>query len=335
MMGCLTVGTIGGGRWGVEVKRFLSVLTLAVALGLAACGPAAPTRMKIKVGYTNTVSFTGLFIAKDQGMFAKRGLDVDTVLLALTSTIPSAIVGGSIDIGGASPPVVLQAVEGGIDLVVVAGGAVNDIHNMTGSGVIARNGAGIHAPKDFEGRRVGVPGLGAYMHVMFRRWLAEKGVDDKKVNFVEIPLAQASDVLRSGNVDAMLVGEPFYSRIMSAKTGYLVSPYLSDLPDGLFSIYFASSRDWAGKNGEAIAAFHAALAEANVYLVDHPAESRAIVAKATNLPPDVVEATILPTLKLKVPPGDIDYWADTMVKQSLLKARPDAGKMIFSGSDSQ
>lgn len=284
---------------------------------------------QIDVGYTNTISFLGLFIAKDRGMFAKRGLDVKLTLIALNSTIPSAILGGSIQIGGTSPPVFLQAVEGGIDLVVIAGVAVNEIHNR-GQGVVARAGLSLKVAKDFEGRRVGVPGLGAYMHVLFRRWLTEHGADDRKVNFVEVPLAQSGEILRSGNVDAVLVGEPFFSHIIRANSGYLVAPYLADMPDGLFTMYFASDREWSSNHAVAIKRFREALDEAIAFQAADPAQSRQILSRITRLPPDVIASVVLPTLKLTVPATDLQYWSDTLLSQGITKAAHRAAPLTIN-----
>lgn len=283
----------------------------------------------LSVGYTNTSSFTGLFIARDRGLFAQHGLDVNLVLIALNSTIPAALIGGSIQIGGTTPPVFLRAQAGGLDVVVVAGGAVNDVRNKTGAGVVARIGAGIATAKDFEGRRVGVPGLGAYMDVLFRRWLKEHGADDAKVRFVEVPLAQSADILRSGNVDAMLVGEPFYSRVIGTHAGYLVAPFFTEMPDGLFAIYFTSARPWAAAHRKELAAFREALRDANAVLVGHPEAAREIVARATHLPADVVTNMVLPTLKLEVPPGDVRYWAQTLAAQGMIHSIPEPAAVLM------
>jgi NitT/TauT family transport system substrate-binding protein len=310
------------------MRLILSPAAWAGVFAFAGLSAQAAELTPIRVGYTNTVSFTGLFIAKDQGLFAKHGLDVNLVLLALNSTIPAALVGGSVQIGGTNAPVLLQAVGGGLDIVIVAGCAVNDIRNKDGAGVVARTGVQIKSAKDFEGKRVGVPGIGAYMHLLFRRWLVEHGANDKKVNFVEVPFAQASDILKSGNVDAILLGDPFYSRVIKARTGYLVSPYLTEMPDGLFSIYYSATREWSKNNAPAIKAFRDALADANVFLLREPEKSRQILARATRLPPDVVASVMLPTLKLAVPESDVNYWIDTLLTQGILRTRPDAAKLV-------
>lgn len=305
-------------------------IVLAGLLALGGLRTQAATPVPVSVGYTNTISCAGLFIAKDQGMFARRGLDVTLVLIALNSTIPSALIGGSVQIGAATPPVLLQAVDGGLDIVAIAGGAVNDIHGQGGPTVVARPGVSIKTAKDFEGKRVGVPGIGANMHVLFRRWLALHAVDDKKVNFVEVPMAQAGDILRSGNVDAVLTNEPYYQRIIKSKTGVLVSPYYTEMPDGLFAIYYASNRAWAKVNSATVTAYRAALEEATAFAAREPVKSREIVGKITRLPPDGVASIVLPALKVRVPVSDVKYWEDIMLAQGLLRTRPDPAALVIN-----
>jgi NitT/TauT family transport system substrate-binding protein len=309
------------------MRRILAFMVWAGWLAAASNAAPAATALPIQVGYTNTTSCTGLFIAVEQGMFAKRGLDVRLTLLALNSTIPSALVGGSVQVGTATPSVLLQAVSGGLDLVVIAGGAVNDVHKLFG-GAVARPGLNIRSARDFEGKRVGVPGLGAFMHVLFRRWLVEHGADDRKVNFVEVPLAQERDLLRSGNVDAVISGEPFFSRIIASKSGTLVAPFFTEMPDGLFMLYFSTTRAWAKANPAAIGAFRAALQESAAFLDANPAKAREILGKYTHLPPDVVASVALPTLRLKVPASDVKYWSDTLLAQGMIKVPPDTASLI-------
>lgn len=311
------------------MRRLLSLWVCASLLALASMAARADTPLRIQVAYTNTVSCAGLFIATDRGMFAQHGLDVHPLLLALNSTVPAALVGGSVQIGAVTPSVALLAVDGGLDLVVIAGAAVNDVHNRN-AGLVARPDVIIRTAKDVEGKRVGVPGFGAYMHVMFRRWLVEHGADDKKVHFIEVPLAQEADLLRSGNVDAVISGEPFFNRIIQSKAGYLAAPFFTEMPDGLYMMYFAATRDWSRRNPAAIKAFRASLEEASAFLASQPATARQIVGRYTRLPPDIIDTLVLPVLRLEVPLSDVNYWADTLLRQGLIRTRPDAARLIVN-----
>ena len=83
--------------------------------------------------------------------------------------------------------------------------------------------------KDFVGKKVGAPGIGAFLHVLFRKWLIEKGVDPKSVNFVEVTFPTMSDALKSGAVDAVLTAEPFITRMKNAGNGDVAARYVAEL----------------------------------------------------------------------------------------------------------
>jgi NitT/TauT family transport system substrate-binding protein len=52
--------------------------------------------------------------------------------------------------------------------------------------------------------------------VLFVKWLVEKGVDPKSVNFVEVTFPTMADIIKSGGVDAVLTAEPFVTRMTNA-----------------------------------------------------------------------------------------------------------------------
>ena len=282
---------------------------------------------KLILGYTATLGFNGAFIAKDRGFFDAHGLDVTLQLITLNSNIPGALMGGSIQVGGPTPTVLLQADDGGLDLVVVAGCAGIDPANRT-DGLLVRKGAGIAAPADLVGRKVGVPGLNAYYHVMIRKWLAAQNVDWKRVNFVETPFTQSADVLRSGSVDAVATGEPFSVRIVEEGIGTLLVPMSDVAPGGTPTLFYAATRNWARTNAAALPAFRAALADAIAFQARDPDGARASAGKFIRLPPEVMRTIALPLLQAEVAPAQVQFWADEMTRQGMLQDKPDVAKLI-------
>jgi len=96
-------------------------------------------------------------VAVDEGIFRKHGLEVEMTPIGINSNIPAAILSSSIQIGGPTSTVFLQAVDGGLDLVAVAGAT---IMNPTSNGAITafvRNGVTIKEPKDFVARKSAHP----------------------------------------------------------------------------------------------------------------------------------------------------------------------------------
>lgn len=312
------------------VKQVWRVGRRAMVAGggaLLLAGRPARAATKITLGYTATLGFNGAFIAKDRGFFDAHGLDVTLQLITLNSNIPGALMGGSIQVGGPTPTVLLQADDGGLDLVIVAGCAGIDSGNKT-DGLLVRKGAGIGKAADLVGKKVGVPGLNAYYHVMVRKWLTDQGVDWRRVIFVETPFTQSADVLRSGSVDAVATGEPFSMRIVDDGIGTLLVAMSSVAPGGTPNLFYAATRDWARANAAAVPAFQAAIAEAVRFQAGDPDGARASAAKFIKLPPEVMKSISLPLLQATIAPEQVQFWVDVMGQQDMLQEKPNVAKLI-------
>lgn len=311
------------------MKRRNALHALA-ALPLAASLPAraqAPT--KIVFGYTAVTDFASVFVAAEEGYFKKRGLDVELKFIPINSTIPAAIQSDSLQIGGPTPSVFLQAVDGGLDHVVVAGGGVTS-KSITGFGLVARAGSGIKTAQDTVGKKIGVPGLGAFLHVTFRAWLKSQGVDYRKVNFVEAAFPQHGDLLRGGSVDAVVSADPFMSRITDSGVGYVASYYSTFLPEGQPTIIHTARRDWVEKNAAAAKAFREALQEAAAFMANpkNNDKVRAAIGKYIKLPPDVIAKVQISPPGPVVTEKQLSYWVGLMKDQDMLKTTPDVAKLI-------
>lgn len=310
------------------MKRRSLLGGLAAASGLAF--PAWGQTSKIVFGYTAVTDFASVFVAAEQGHFKKRKLDVELKFIPLNSTIPAALQSDSLQIGGPTPSVFLQAVDGGMDLVVVAGGGVTS-QAITGLGLVARAGSGIKTAQDCIGKKIGVPGLGAFLHVTFRGWLKQNGVDYRKISFVEAPFPQHADLLRGGSIDAVVTADPFMSRITDSGAGYVASFYGTFLPDGNPTIVFAAKRDWVQANAAAARAFREAVIEGAAFIQQpkNDAAVRAAIGKYIKLPPEVLA-------KMQIsPPGPVvnekqlAYWVALMKEQDMLKNEPKLSALIF------
>jgi len=310
------------------MKRRTVIKGLAAASGALAL-PAWSQVTKIVFGYTAVTDFASVFVAADEGYFKKRGLDVELKFIPLNSTIPAALQSDSLQIGGPTPSVFLQAVDGGLDLVVVAGGGVTS-QTITGFGLVARAGSGIKKPQDVVGKKVGVPGLGAFLHVTFRAWLKQNGVDYRKVNFVEASFPQHADLLRGGSIDAVVTADPFMSRITESGAGYVASYYSTFLPEGKHTILHAAKREWAVKNAGAVKAFREAVQEGAAFIQQpkNDEKVRASIGRYIKLPPEVLAKVQISPPGPVVTKQQLEYWVVLMKEQDMLKSEPDLAQLI-------
>jgi NitT/TauT family transport system substrate-binding protein len=306
------------------------LITAAAAFAASAALPLrAQALTKITYGYTAVSDFASVFVAAEEGFFKKRGLDVELKFIPLNSAIPAAIQSDSLQIGGPTPTVFLQSIDGGLDHVVLAGGGVLS-KTYTDLAVVARAGSNIHSAQDFVGKKVGVPGLGALLHVTFRQWLKTNGVDHRKVSFIEAPFPQHADLIRGGSIDAVVTAGPFMARILDSGTGYVASFYTTFLPEGMPTVLHVATREWAMANPAVVKSFTKAVQEGAAFMLQpqNDAKVRAALGKYLRLPPPAVA-------KMQIsPPGPVvnekqlNGWIQMMNEQEMLKATPPAGPLL-------
>jgi len=302
---------------------------LAAAVAALLATGAAQAQTKIQIGCTATSDCASAMVAVDEGIFKKHGLDAEMVLIGINSNIPAAILSNSIQIGGPTSTVFLQAADGGLDLVAVSGASIMNPASNANITAFVRNGITINSPKDFVGKKVGAPGLGAFLHVLFVKWLVEKGVDPKRVNFVEVTFPTMSDIIKSGGVDAVLTAEPFVTRMTNAGLGSVGARYAVDLARTEPIIFYAAARDWAEKNPDTIKKFRAAIAEAAPIVNNDREKTSASISKFTKQPIELVKATPPNKSEPELKAEQLGWWIEIMSSQKMLQTKLDLNKLIL------
>ena len=302
-------------------------------LMLACLAPSsAEAATKITLLYTPGDSFTESYVAKDQGIFEKHGLDVTLTVGQNGSVITAALIAESAQIGAPTPTVFLQAHEQGVDLVILASANRNPVQPpVSETGIVAREGSGIKTAADLIGHKHAVQGIGGTIDVLTKKWVAARGVDYRKIDWIEMQFPTVPDGLKAGLADAASVVDPFLHRILGAKTGYLIGDFGEVMPAGTMVVVYAATREWASAHKEAVAGFRAALDDAREFIED-PANAAAVkasIASYVHLPPQAAGFIQIPAnLDSHAVPQGLAFWIATTREQGLIKAAPDAASLI-------
>ena len=145
-----------------------------------------------------------LWIAQAQGLFAKYGLDVETVFLASSNIQTAALATGEVQIGTIGGATVLSGVAGGQSFRIVASPS-----NQLPYDLVAR--PEVKDSKDIRGKRIGVTSVGGTTwmaaNLALQNFGLEPGRDDVKINAIgnQGILIQA---IEGGSVDLAIV-DPF------------------------------------------------------------------------------------------------------------------------------
>jgi NitT/TauT family transport system substrate-binding protein len=303
-----------------RIQRLAALAAFAVfAIGAA---PAHAQATKVALGYIPVSDWLPAFVAKEKGMFDKRGLDVTMTKIAIISNIPPALMAGSLNIGTSTAPVLIDGVEAGLDLASIAGGS-RFVKNPSIFSVVVRTGLDVKSAKDLEGKRVGVPGVRSAGDLLFRKWLLDRGVQPSKVNIVEASFPQMRDLVKGGTLDAVAVLEPFRSRMVSDQTGYRLADYVADVnPDVLGGVWIAR-REWLAAHPKAAQAFRDALTDAIDFIGKNADEAKAIEVKYTGF-----NTAFLPPYRVPVTEADFDFYTRTAREVGYLKNAVDASRLM-------
>jgi NitT/TauT family transport system substrate-binding protein len=307
------------------MTKFLAATGVVATL---VTGPVQ-AQTKIQIGCTATSDCASAMVAVDEGLFKKHGLDAEMVLIGINSNIPAAILSNSIQIGGPTSTVFLQAADGGLDLVAVSGASIMNPASNGNIAAFVRNGVSIKEPKDFVGKKVGAPGLGAFLHVLFVKWLVEKGVDPKSVNFVEVTFPTMADIIKSGGVDVVLTAEPFVTRMSNAGLGSVGARYGAELARTEPIIFYAAARDWAEKNPDTVKKFRDAIADGAAIVNSDRDKASASISKFTKQPIDLVKATPPNRSEPALKAEQLSWWIDVMSSQKMLQTKLDLNKLML------
>jgi NitT/TauT family transport system substrate-binding protein len=262
------------------VKTLCRAFALAVSLALfCGAGATAQTTPVIHIGLAPFEGQAGPYYAQDLGLFAAAGLNVEIQQYNGGSAIVSAIVGGSLQIGGGNPLPLAQARARGIKIVLIAPGFIHDYKAKPNNALVVAVNSPIRNAKDFAGKTIAVTGLHGLDEIALDAWLDANGGDSKSVKFTELPQNAMPEAVAAGRVDAAELGDPGLSASLDAgKVRFLANSYDAIARYFFGSVWFASE-DWANQHPDAVRKFAAAINQAGTWATRNPVAAAAVMQK--------------------------------------------------------
>jgi len=305
-----------------------AALAAAVIMMLAGCGaahhdagPAALTKSgewNVTVAAIPSADLAGLYIAQDEGIFARQGLHVTITTIASTKAVIASQLNGQVDIGAGSYVGYVAAQATGARFLILAEASTLRPHTRV---LLTTAGSRITTLAGLVGKKIAVNGTGSIGTLLISALLAENGIAPAKVRFVtdKQGFPDMAGQLQRGHWDAAFLAEPYASK---AEEDY-GQVELADLDQGAtlnFPIAgYVATQAWARQHPQVAAAFVRAIGEGQALAEDNPAAARAAVGKSDQLPGEVTAVMALPDF----PVGPVDEQrmqrtADAMLQFGLL-----------------
>jgi NitT/TauT family transport system substrate-binding protein len=254
-------------------------LSLLLAGLIGWSSPAtAQTKMTIATGVDPV--FSAYYVAQEEGLFKKHGLDVRINTGPSGSAMVSFLVNGQIEsaFGSEIAGVANHNLDPNVVIVAQATRLVRWI------AVVGRN---IDNLDQLRGKKIGIA-RGSGGEVFWLAMLDKLKLNAADYTVVNVEAPEMVAALERGNIDAYAVWEPWVTRGLAAvKNTKVLRDQEGILEQG---VYIYMNRGWITKNPAPAEAFMRALVEATDLInKDRPRAARAVSAFLKSLDPTLVE----------------------------------------------
>lgn len=240
----------------------------------------ADAQTKVMVASTSKQIIDNLpfFVAQKTGILEKYGLVLETTHFAGGGEVVRAVSTAVADIGMVSTSAAIVAIARGEPLKMISAWTAPSY----GIVWIVPTNSKVKTVADLAGQKVGISRPASVSHTGLLAALKANGITDK---VQVVPVGGPGDswaALTSNRVQASWHTAPdVYGLIDSGKARLLfkINDYLTDYQQGVL----IATKDTIAKKGPVVKKFLQAMAEADRYIEEHPAEAAAISAEVTEV----------------------------------------------------
>ncbi|MFC4592180.1 ABC transporter substrate-binding protein [Sphaerisporangium corydalis] len=314
------------------------IVGVVAILALTACGNSngsstasgdgkALEKTTISVGVLAIADVAALYIADQQGFFKAEGLTVQPKILQSTAVTLPQLMGGQLDFALANYFSVLSATEnkaGSFRFVADTYEAKNDVFS-----IMVTKDSKIQTVKDLEGKKISVAAPNSIGTLAVGSTLKVAGLDPNKgVQFVPMPFPNAPAALKSGQVDAAWLTEPFLTNVQkefgARKIADTMTGAMADFPIA----GWAATESWTKKYPNTTAAFQRAILKGQQAAAADRKAVEKVLPSYTHITPDVAAVINLGAYPTSLNAQRIQRVADLMVEYGYLKAKMDVKPLL-------
>ena len=207
-------------------RRFMLRTFICLLIFLPSCLSAlsAAASPKLVIGYAAmSARVVPLWIAEEQGILAKYGIDSEQVFIRGAPTLVSGLASGDIHVASTGGTAMLAAIAAGHDLKILAAFSTRNTYDL-----VAR--PNIKRAEDLRGKRFGVTSIGGTVWMGALLWLEHFGLDVQRdqIQFQVIgDQTIQMQAMETGIIDAAVL-DGVFSRRLKPK-GYNIIGEYSDL----------------------------------------------------------------------------------------------------------
>jgi len=256
------------------MNRFRSSIlgfSCLLAMGSIAQPVSSQETKRFHFAVSTPVHYLPIWVAKDMGLYAKHGIDVEVIWIRSGAMATLGIVSGQLPLSGVGAASVVAARAEGADIELLACPLDGDVVYF-----IAR--PEFKSPEQLRGKATAVTRLGTSVHFYLRTALKQLGMDaDKDMTILQLGIgAEIATALESGRIAAATLS--FRDSLSFVERGW---PILVDLTNSIKypPSCVASTKSFVRNNPNTVERFLKAYTEAIHVIKTNPALAKRVYAK--------------------------------------------------------
>ena len=254
-----------------------SVIVLVALTGCDSSKPKTATVQSLEnltFGTAHPEDFAALiWIAEDQGYFAANGLKIDTKIYDAGVKAARDLLAGKLDLATATDFVVARSILDRDDLRIIC-----NICEIAGETIkiAARKDYGITQLSDIRGKRIGLS-RGTIAEFALDLLLVLQNIPIREIEKVDLSPSDQVKAISEGKVDAVIIWEPFYSKISRELGANFVSWPVQSIQN--YYWFLLGTSEGIKKRPQAIRNFVASLVSAEKFMKNRMDESKRMIAR--------------------------------------------------------
>lgn len=312
----------------------LSALMLATLSGCGLLGgddsssastDGALEKPKIKIAVLPTVDLAPFRLAQESGYFKAEGLEVETVDAPSGQASMTKMIGGEVDISFSTyMPFFVAKSKGAADIRLVADAtSVSPKSNA----VVTVPNSPVKTINDLAGKRIAITDKNTASHLLTVSVMKDHGVDASKVQWVPMPLPNIANALKSGDVDAGYLPEPYLTQAAKIAGATPVVDIGTGATQDFPLVGFAALGNFVTSSPKTLAAFQRALSKAVRESADR-AKIEPMVVKYAKVDAETAALLTLPTFGSTLDARRLQRVPDLLLQTGVISAKLDVGPML-------
>ncbi|EFL28379.1 PE-PGRS family protein [Streptomyces himastatinicus ATCC 53653] len=277
----------------------------------------------VRVALGVDASYAPFYLAKERGMFAKAGVNVELMRTEGGPTAGQAVTAGTAQLAANADSTALSLMAGDPGLRALG------VFQSSGRYLKVVMRDGITSPRQIK-TMASIQGLGLYAtHAYLRR----HGIDPASVTIHQSSPPEMPGLLQRGSIDAYVLYEPWAAK--GAESGGHIAGHSGDF--GVTYVQWLLAEDrWLKNNQEVAAKVFKVLAEADRMVTRDPTAAAAATNQQVKLP-TAQTRKVLPEITFRVrglTGADVEQSARItgfLTGQKLIKKSPDLDRALMKG----